>query len=81
MTRDEIFQELRTLGFSGSVEDMLYAYLPGDGALEDKMSFDDPLAGGSDNWVKKKLNLRTPNIWDDSNIWDDTDTWEDFQSE
>jgi hypothetical protein len=81
MTRDEIYSELRLLGFSGSVEDMLYAYLPGDGALEDKIFTDDPFSHGTENWIKKKLNLRPPNIWDDSEIWNDTNTWEDYQSE
>ena len=57
MTRDEIFAELKALELSGSIEDMLYAYLPGEGALLDKVYLDDPSACGLENWIRKITEL------------------------
>mgnify|MGYP006928330515 CR=1 FL=1 len=54
MSRDEVYTELGTLGYSGALEDRLFAYLPGDGTLEDKIYADDPTAGGVDNWLGKQ---------------------------
>ena len=52
VNRDEAYQELEGLGYSGALEDMLYEHLGGTGALEDRIFAEDDQAGGVPNFIK-----------------------------
>ena len=57
MTRQEVFDDLRVLGYTGALEDMLMVYLSGTGALLDRIYATASTCGGLDNWICRSTSL------------------------
>lgn len=78
MTRDEAYEELGNLGYSGALEDRLNTYFGATTSVEDAIFAVDSTAGGVENYLGKQVAFREPSVWDDTEVWDDTRTWEDY---
>lgn len=74
ITVDELADYLRTQGYNGSINDMMFKYLVdqsiGSGSLPDRIP-DAPASPTTGIWI-----LATAS-WDDTGAWDDTDIWND----